>query len=68
MYLFNKDMKNELLQGMKIVFIANKLEISPNGLRNVLNGKRRCSKMYSWALISLLGYGFDDIEKYFRKG
>ena len=68
MYLFNKDMKNELLQGRKIIFIANKLEISTNGLRNVLNGKRKCSKMYAYALISLLGYFFDDIEKYFRKG
>lgn len=69
MYIFNVSMKNDFLQGRKIIYIANKLEISPNGLRSVLNGKRCCSKVYAYALLKWMGYDVDnDFIKYFRKG
>lgn len=68
MYIFDESLKNEFLQGRKIIYIANKLEISPNGLRSVLNGKRSCSKVYAYALLTLLGYDVDNFVKYFKEG
>ena len=68
MYIFNTLLKKDFLQGRKIIFIANKLEISPNGLRSVLNAKRRCSRVYAYTLLKWMGYDDDDFEKFFKKG
>lgn len=68
MYIFDETLKTEFLQGRKIIYIANKLEISPNGLRSVLNGKRGCSKVYAYALLKWMGYDVEDFIKYFKEG
>lgn len=44
MYWFNKEMKEKLLKGRKIKYMAeNIFFVSPEYLISVLNGKRGCS-------------------------
>lgn len=66
MYSFNTELKEELLAGMKVNHIANRLGISKVNLYDVLRGARKCSKIYAYGLVKFLKPD-EDINKYFRK-
>lgn len=66
MYRFNIDLKEELLSGIRINYIAEQLNISKVNLYDVLRGARKCSKIYAYGLVKFLKPD-EDIDKYFRK-
>lgn len=65
MYIFRIEKKDELLNGRKVKWIAEKLNITPENLYLVLSGKKHCTRIFAFGILSLLGYGLDDINIYF---
>lgn len=66
MYLFKSDLKEELLDGRKINFVASKMGISRQWLHKILNGEKTTTKENANKIISVcnqdhrLNYYFDN--------
>lgn len=59
MYIFKKELKEELLNGRSIKFIANKCEVTASYLSQVFNQKRGCSYRLAMMISN------NEIDKYF---
>lgn len=66
MYKFKVEMKNELLQGRTLKYIADKTGYSIVHICNVFKGKSHCSTRVANEILELTDT-FAPIEKYFEK-
>lgn len=66
MYIFNKDKRDEILDGRKINYIAEKIGITPQFLSQILNGKRTCSKTVAYCVVKCLD-NEKEVEDYFLR-
>ena len=64
-YYFNKEYKEELLQGRTIKYIANMIGMSKEYLTNILNGKTHCSSITASKIASI---NLKEIKDYFMEG
>lgn len=64
MYQFKKELREQLLKGRTIRFIAHEIEFSEVHLSNILNGKCTCKKSTAYYVIKMLGEN-NKIEDYF---
>ena len=53
MYIFKKELKKELLNGMTIRNIANTIGVTEGYISQVLNGKKECSKLVAYCLCKI---------------
>ncbi len=65
MYFFEKEKRDEFLQGRTITYIANIVGITRQFLTSILNGKRHCSKPIAYAIVKA-GNCEKEIEDYFE--
>ena len=54
MYLFKKEKKKELLNGMKIKTVAEQIGITKEFLSRVLCRKKKCSKLVAYCVVKYL--------------
>jgi len=64
MCTFKYELKEKVLQGRSITFVASKLEITKNYLGNILNGYITCSRRLARDIVQLIGQD-EKIEDYF---
>lgn len=66
MYIFNKELKKELLNGMTIRNIANLMGITEGYVSQVLNGKKKCSKLVAYCICKIINYELE-VEDCFER-
>ena len=54
MYMFNKEMKKELLKGRTVTELAETIGITRPNLNNILNAKRPTTKMTAYCITKAL--------------
>jgi GTP-dependent phosphoenolpyruvate carboxykinase len=66
-YLFDKNKKDKILQGRKIVYVAENILGKQNGyIGNILNGKKTCGlRLANWITVKLDPDA--DIQDYFKE-
>lgn len=65
MYIFKKELRDEVLQGRSIRYMSQKLlNITPVYLSNVLNGKIGCSKRLAIQIVNCVTDN-ENLENYF---
>lgn len=67
MYTFKKELKEELLDGRTITFVAKKIAVSIGFLTSVLNGKSNCSKLLALAILGATKKEGAELDIYFNK-
>ena len=66
MYLFKYNLKEELLDGRKINYVAEKIGIARITLTNILNGKQTTTKTTAYCIVKCCN-AEKEIEDYFYK-
>lgn len=66
MYLFKVELKEKLLDGRKINYIAKKVGISREWLYNILNGVCTTTKTTAYCIVKSCGTD-NEIEDYFDR-
>ena len=51
MYVFKKELKEDLLKGVTVRYLANQIGISEVHLANLLNGKYGCRKTTAYCIV-----------------
>lgn len=67
MYTFKKELKEELLDGRTITFVAQRIAVSVGFLTNVLNGKSNCSKLLALAILGATKRQNVEIKTFFEE-
>lgn len=66
MYLFKVELKNDLLVGRTITYMADKIGITRQTLNEILNGRRKTTKMTSFCIVKICQPN-KEIDDYFKK-
>ena len=66
MYIFNKELKKELMGDMTIRGIANLMGITEGYVSQVLNGKKKCSKLVAYCICKIFNYNLE-VEDCFER-
>lgn len=65
MYLFKKELKQQLLKGTTIRYLAKEIGISEVHLTNILNGKNTCKKTTAYCIVKF-NHNDKEIEDFFN--
>jgi len=68
MYGFKTELKESLLNGRTITWVANEIGITTSHLINVLNGKRDCSKLVAYCVVKVCDNDKEIFDYFIRKG
>lgn len=66
MYIFDVDKKEQLLEGRKINYVAEKIGITNSFLVSVLNGNKHCTKPIAYCIVKCLQSDME-VEDFFIK-
>lgn len=67
MYLFRVELKDQLLDGRKIIYVANKIGITRSYLNQILNCERETTKLTAYCLVKACDKDAEIDDYFIRK-
>lgn len=67
MYEFKVELKDELLDGRKIVYLANKIGLTRDRLMKILNGKQTTRKLTAYCIVKACNSDAEINDYFIRK-